>query len=220
MSWFCTWFWCVVTCVHTQVMLLGAHPQDTIDRDMRVTVAFNHFGANLIERMPRWMRCSCSWFGDRIPNYLRTLLTNLRSTWHSILFLCRCRCRQGTFHIVNNNYESWEMYAIGGSENPIINSEGNRFVAPDARFKKEVNFMLLWSIFQRPLLSTVLCEHSADLEMQISEIFIWNLSVFFLKHRLASSAGHEAHWRWRKQKRGQLELEIFGWPVSEWRILH
>lgn len=30
------------------------------------------------------------------------------------------------------------MYAIGGSENPIINSEGNRFNAPDARFKKEV----------------------------------------------------------------------------------
>lgn len=85
---------------HDKVMLLGAHPQDIIDRDMRVTVAFNHFGANLIERMPR--------------------------------------CRQGTFHIVNNNYESWEMYAIGGSENPIINSEGNRFVAPDARFKKEV----------------------------------------------------------------------------------
>ena len=34
------------------------------------------------------------------------------------------------------------MYAIGGSENPIINSEGNRFVAPDARFKKEVHIML------------------------------------------------------------------------------
>jgi len=48
------------------------------------------------------------------------------------------RCRQGTFHIVNNNYEGWGMYAIGGSENPVINSEGNYFFAPDARFKKEV----------------------------------------------------------------------------------
>jgi len=85
-------------------MLLGAHPKDTIDKGMRVTVAFNHFGANLVERMPR--------------------------------------CRQGTFHIVNNNYQGWGMYAIGGSENPTIFSEGNRFFAPDARFKKEVNFVL------------------------------------------------------------------------------
>ncbi|XP_024359854.1 probable pectate lyase 5 [Physcomitrium patens] len=85
---------------HDKVMLLGAHPNDSIDKGMRVTVAFNHFGANLIERMPR--------------------------------------CRQGTFHVVNNNYQGWGMYAIGGSENPIINSEGNRFYAPDARFKKQV----------------------------------------------------------------------------------
>lgn len=85
---------------HDKVMLLGAHPKDSIDKGMRVTVAFNHFGANLIERMPR--------------------------------------CRQGTFHIVNNNYQGWGMYAIGGSENPIINSEGNRFFAPDSKVKKQV----------------------------------------------------------------------------------
>lgn len=85
---------------HDKVMLLGAHPKDSIDKNMRVTIAFNHFGQNLIERMPR--------------------------------------CRQGTFHIVNNNYQGWGMYAIGGSESPTINSEGNYFVAPDARFKKEV----------------------------------------------------------------------------------
>ena len=34
-------------------MLLGAHPQDTMDNNMQVTIAFNHFGQNLIERMPR-----------------------------------------------------------------------------------------------------------------------------------------------------------------------
>ncbi len=38
---------------HDKVMLLGAHPKDTIDVNMRVTVAFNHFGPNLIQRMPR-----------------------------------------------------------------------------------------------------------------------------------------------------------------------
>ncbi|GLJ17503.1 hypothetical protein SUGI_0304460 [Cryptomeria japonica] len=30
------------------------------------------------------------------------------------------------------------MYAIGGSANPTINSQGNRFLAPDNRFHKEV----------------------------------------------------------------------------------
>jgi pectate lyase len=43
---------------------------------------------------------------------------------------CRCfRCRYGYFHIVNNYYSPWLMYAIGGSENPTINSEGNFFSA-------------------------------------------------------------------------------------------
>ena len=40
--------------------------------------------------------------------------------------------------MVNNDYTHWEMYAIGGSANPTINSQGNRFLAPDAREKKEV----------------------------------------------------------------------------------
>jgi hypothetical protein len=34
-------------------MLLGAHPNDTMDGNLRVTVAFNHFGANLTQRLPR-----------------------------------------------------------------------------------------------------------------------------------------------------------------------
>ncbi|KAG6387480.1 hypothetical protein SASPL_152670 [Salvia splendens] len=35
------------------------------------------------------------------------------------------RCRHGYFHVVNNVYTGWEMYAIGGSANPTINSQGN-----------------------------------------------------------------------------------------------
>ncbi|KAJ0100927.1 hypothetical protein Patl1_03948 [Pistacia atlantica] len=35
------------------------------------------------------------------------------------------RCRHGYFHIVNNIYSGWEMYAIGGSASPTINSQGN-----------------------------------------------------------------------------------------------
>lgn len=56
-----------------------------------------------------------------------------------LIFLCHiCRCRHGYFHVVNNDYTHWEMYAIGGSANPTINSQGNRFAAPDIRFSKEV----------------------------------------------------------------------------------
>jgi len=54
-----------------------------------------------------------------------------------------CRCRHGYFHVVNNDYTHWEMYAIGGSAEPTINSQGNRFVAPDDRFSKEVLVVLI-----------------------------------------------------------------------------
>ncbi|GFY91489.1 pectin lyase-like superfamily protein [Actinidia rufa] len=47
-------------------------------------------------------------------------------------------CRHGYFHVVNNDYTHWEMYAIGGSAAPTINSQGNRFLAPNDRFNKEV----------------------------------------------------------------------------------
>jgi pectate lyase len=81
-------------------MLFGA--SDTFDGDQfsQITVAFNHFGKGLIQRMPR--------------------------------------CRWGFFHIVNNDYTHWLMYAIGGSAHPTILSQGNRFIAPPDRNAKEV----------------------------------------------------------------------------------
>ncbi|XP_027127411.2 probable pectate lyase 22 [Coffea arabica] len=48
------------------------------------------------------------------------------------------RCRHGYFHIVNNVYTGWEMYAIGGSANPTINSQGNVFIASNDDETKEV----------------------------------------------------------------------------------
>lgn len=48
------------------------------------------------------------------------------------------RCRWGFFHVVNNDYNKWEMYAIGGSQHPTIISQGNRFRASDKPFTKEV----------------------------------------------------------------------------------
>ncbi|KAK9925415.1 hypothetical protein M0R45_033739 [Rubus argutus] len=85
---------------HDKVMLLGHSDSFTQDKSMQVTIAFNHFGEGLVQRMPR--------------------------------------CRHGYFHVVNNDYTHWEMYAIGGSAAPTIYSQGNRFLAPDRRFDKEV----------------------------------------------------------------------------------
>ncbi|VAH24472.1 unnamed protein product [Triticum turgidum subsp. durum] len=87
-------------CMCMQVMLLGHSDSYLKDKAMQVTIAFNHFGEGLIQRMPR--------------------------------------CRHGYFHVVNNDYTHWEMYAIGGSAEPTINSQGNRYLAPTNPFAKEV----------------------------------------------------------------------------------
>ncbi|KAI3847446.1 hypothetical protein MKX03_021675 [Papaver bracteatum] len=71
------------------VMLLGHADSYARDKVMQVTIAFNHFGEGLMQRMPR--------------------------------------CRHGYFHVLNNDYTHWEMYAIGGSADPTINRQGNRY---------------------------------------------------------------------------------------------
>ncbi|TVU18591.1 hypothetical protein EJB05_34698, partial [Eragrostis curvula] len=43
------------------------------------------------------------------------------------------RCRHGLFHVINNDYIDWQMYAIGGSASPTILSQGNRFFAGKAK---------------------------------------------------------------------------------------
>ncbi|KAL4569567.1 hypothetical protein LXL04_025208 [Taraxacum kok-saghyz] len=48
------------------------------------------------------------------------------------------RCRHGFFQVVNNDYDKWQMYAIGGSSNPTILSQGNRFMAADEKRLKQV----------------------------------------------------------------------------------
>ncbi|XP_062110524.1 probable pectate lyase 5 [Humulus lupulus] len=85
---------------HNKVMLLGHSDSYKQDKNMQVTIAFNHFGEGLVQRMPR--------------------------------------CRHGYFHVVNNDYTHWKMYAIGGSASPTINSQGNRFLAPNDKFSKEI----------------------------------------------------------------------------------
>ncbi|KAF8395278.1 hypothetical protein HHK36_019221 [Tetracentron sinense] len=85
---------------HDEVMLLGHNDNYLPDSGMQVTIAFNHFGEALVQRMPR--------------------------------------CRHGYFHVVNNDYTQWEMYAIGGSAKPTLNSQGNRYTAPSDFNAKEV----------------------------------------------------------------------------------
>ncbi|KAK8914180.1 putative pectate lyase 2 [Platanthera zijinensis] len=48
------------------------------------------------------------------------------------------RVRTGYSHVANNRYDGWEMYAIGGSSDPTILSEGNYYVAPNNRYFKQV----------------------------------------------------------------------------------
>ncbi|XP_073149194.1 probable pectate lyase 12 [Henckelia pumila] len=85
---------------HNEVMLLGHSDSYLPDSGMQVTIAFNHFGKKLIQRMPR--------------------------------------CRRGYIHVVNNDFTRWEMYAIGGSASPTINSQGNRYIASFDDNAKEV----------------------------------------------------------------------------------
>ncbi|KAJ3692020.1 hypothetical protein LUZ60_012370 [Juncus effusus] len=85
---------------HNDVMLFGASDSYSNDQIMQITVAFNHYGRGLVQRMPR--------------------------------------CRWGFFHVVNNDYTHWLMYAIGGSKQPTIISQGNRYIAPPNQAAKEI----------------------------------------------------------------------------------
>ncbi|KAF2292814.1 hypothetical protein GH714_029153 [Hevea brasiliensis] len=108
---------------HNKVMLLGHSDSYTRDKNMQVTIAFNHFGEGLVQRMPS---------------------SSNRSSASKIIILFLptfAGVDMGTFHVVNNDYSHWEMYAIGGSAAPTINSQGNRFLAPNDRFNKEVGIL-------------------------------------------------------------------------------
>ncbi|KAK6932762.1 Pectate lyase [Dillenia turbinata] len=67
--------------------------------------------------------------------------------WIDHCYLARCfdglidrmpRVRFGYAHVANNKYDEWLMYAIGGSADPTILSEGNYFTAPNDPYFKQV----------------------------------------------------------------------------------
>lgn len=49
--------------------------------------------------------------------------------------------------MVNNDFTEWKMYAIGGSANPTINSQGNRYIAPMDPDAKEVLYIHIYIYF-------------------------------------------------------------------------
>jgi pectate lyase len=56
----------------------------------------------------------------------------------------KCRVRFGYAHVVNNRYDGWHMYAIGGSADPTIFSQANLFIASnDSNAKLEVIKILI-----------------------------------------------------------------------------
>mgnify|MGYP002775704723 CR=1 FL=1 len=49
------------------------------------------------------------------------------------------RCRFGYVHVLNNEYDGWAQYAIGGSAAPTILSQGNRFRASSSVKEVEIS---------------------------------------------------------------------------------
>lgn len=49
-----------------------------------------------------------------------------------------CRVRFGYAHVVNNLYQGWGLYAIGGTMNPRIKSQANLFIAPKTGGKEVI----------------------------------------------------------------------------------
>ena len=82
---------------HNKVMLIGHEDDFFNDHFIRVTLVYNRFGPNCVQRMPR--------------------------------------IRSGYVHTVNNLYDEWLHYAVGGSNNPTILSQANLYIAPNSRNK-------------------------------------------------------------------------------------
>lgn len=95
--------------------------------------------------------------------------------------------------MVNNDYTHWEMYAIGGSAEPTINSQGNRYLAPTNPFAKEVWLKLPKSLSCAHLFFPVKDENKYTHEhtylylitlQQVSNSISISISVcYFGKHR-------------------------------------
>lgn len=143
---------------HDKAMLLGHSDGFTTDAGMQVTVAFNRFGWNLSERMPR--------------------------------------CRFGYFHVVNNDYSSWRLYAVGGSAAPTINSQGNRYIAPENSGYKEVIFQSRSS--SQTSLERILINHMVQLRRSDQRYLTLSTNKQVTK-RIDTEEREWMRWSWRSE---------------------
>lgn len=92
------------------------------------------------------------------------------------------------------------MYAIGGSANPTINSQGNRFLAPGNPFAKEVyhNFAL-----------------SSILVSNFSPLIVGQMDLNVILHLAGDKEG-----RFMARRMEAMELEIAGRPNAQRCLLH
>jgi pectate lyase len=58
-----------------------------------------------------------------------------------------CRIRYGYAHVVNNLYQGWMQYAIGGSMTPSVKSQANLFIAPKSGNKEVITYFRYHLIF-------------------------------------------------------------------------
>lgn len=136
------------------------------------------------------------------------------------------------------------MYAIGGSENPTILSEGNRFTAlndnatKEARLPQTLLLLLQKLICLKKKLSVkqkyIIKVHFLSFPFSMTLHLNKNSesAVLCTNHFLSTRmwlnrfdpffTGYQAHWWWGWWFwwLGKLELEIFWWHVWEWCFLH
>ncbi|GAB2229622.1 hypothetical protein Droror1_Dr00013869 [Drosera rotundifolia] len=100
------------------------------------------------------------------------------------------RCRRGYIHVVNNDFTQWEMYAIGGSANPTINSQGNRYIAPSNPYAKEV-FIPIPSVQQNYTI------RASKLQQQTKKSS--GTDLLQVTKRVDTEEGAWKDWNWRSE---------------------
>ncbi|PPD98442.1 hypothetical protein GOBAR_DD04528 [Gossypium barbadense] len=69
---------------HNEVMLLGHSDSYTRDKQMQVTIAYNHFGKGLIQRMPRYFKSPMNPFAKEVTKRVETAESKWKNwNWRS-----------------------------------------------------------------------------------------------------------------------------------------
>lgn len=84
------------------------------------------------------------------------------------------------------------MYAIGGSAEPTINSQGNRYLAPVNPFAKEVYTVLQYGEFRIKFL------HHSNKEF-LTSYWIWWIRYDQVTKRVDTAEGQWKGWNWRSE---------------------